>query len=273
MLENCKPEELIKYSKGTYNKEKFITEAVERWELTDKQLRMVYLISDLSEKANGVFSVSNGSFRKMFEKRFKMAVSRSTVIRFFQLLEELGLLSVHEAKRKNRKQSANIFIMEPLETVDEIPNETPEEIPEEIPEETLTETPYEIHNIDSNIALNKGSNTSQINNVLPIVNYQATEKSLDKNQFKTIMRNTCDEFYTKFAPTRYTKKSWFTLTNKFIQETIESGRYKNIPFHKIKGYVYKSLEKMADHTDYKNSEEYAEYQEVMRELHGQEVIQ
>lgn len=268
-MENCKPGELVKYSKGAYNKEKFITEAVERWELTDKQIRMVYLIADLSEKANGVFSVSNGSFRKMFEKRFKMTVSRSTVIRFFQLLEELGLLKVHEAKRKNRKQSANIFIMEPLETVDEIPNETPVEMPEE----TLTETPDEIHNIDSNIALNKDSNTSQINNVLSIVNYQATGKTLDKNQFKTIMSDACDEFYTKFAPARYTKKSWFTLTNKFIQETVDSGRYKNIPFHKIKGYVYKSLEKMADHTDYKNSEEYAEYQEVMRKLHGQEVVQ
>lgn len=157
MLINGKPEELVKYSKGNYDKEKFIQAAIEQWELTEKQRYMLYLTADLAINANGAFSVSNNSFREMFEKRFKMTVSRSTVIRFFQLLEGLGLLTVHEARRKNRKQSANIFIMEPIE-------ETGLETPDETPDETLNETLNETHNIDINIDLNINSNIS-LNNI------------------------------------------------------------------------------------------------------------
>ena len=161
MLINGKTEDLMKYSKGSYDKERFILKTIENWELTEKQRYMTYLIADLAVNANGVFSVSNNSFREMFERRFKMTVSRSTVIRFFQLLEELGLLTVHEARRKNRKQSANIFIMEPIKNENEILHDTPDETPEETLNDTLNET----HNIDINIDLNIDSNIS-LNNIV-----------------------------------------------------------------------------------------------------------
>ena len=104
MLLNGKPEELKKYSKGTYNKEHFVQAIKDRWELTDLQIRMTYLISDLAVKAQGVFSVSYGSFIKMFEERFDMEVSLSSVRRFFGILSRIGVLTVNEAKRKNNKR-------------------------------------------------------------------------------------------------------------------------------------------------------------------------
>jgi hypothetical protein len=114
MLLNGKPEELKKYSKGTYNKELFIQGVKDQWELTDLQIRMTYLIFDLAEKAQGVFSVSYGKFIKMFEERFDMEVSLSSVRRFFGILSKIGVLTVNEAKRKNNKRSANIYIIGPL---------------------------------------------------------------------------------------------------------------------------------------------------------------
>lgn len=157
MLINARPEELVKYSKGEYDKEKFIEKASGLWDWTDKQIRMIYITADLAIKGQGVFSVSNEKFREMFEKRFNMTISRSTVIRFFHLLEELGLLTVNTARRRNRKQSANILIVEPI-----INNETPYETPDETPNETLIDTPTETldetHNIAFNNAFNKDLN-------------------------------------------------------------------------------------------------------------------
>ncbi|MED4021983.1 hypothetical protein [Priestia aryabhattai] len=112
MLLNAKAEELSKYSKLKYNADKFISKVKECWEYTDKQIRCVYLISDLSKRGNGVFSVAYSTFQTMFEQRFKMKISLSSVRRFFTLMSKLGLLSVHKAKRKNEQQSANIYIIE-----------------------------------------------------------------------------------------------------------------------------------------------------------------
>lgn len=155
MLLNCKNEELIKYSKGTYNKEKFIQSIKDNWELTDKQIRMAYLISDLAENAVGVFSVAHSTFVKMFEERFDMKISLSSVRRFFGLLSEIGVLSINAAKRKNNKQSANIYIVEP-----QIENEQPEEHLEEQPCEQLDEQ----DNITLNKAINRTLNTPLNNN-------------------------------------------------------------------------------------------------------------
>ncbi|MGG0590517.1 hypothetical protein ABEY80_11795 [Priestia megaterium] len=112
MLLNAKAEELSKYSKQKYNADKFISKVKECWEYTDKQIRCVYLISDLAKRGNGVFSVAYSTFQAMFEQRFKMKISLSSVRRFFTLMSKLGLLSVHKAKRKNEQQSANIYIIE-----------------------------------------------------------------------------------------------------------------------------------------------------------------
>ncbi|MFS8601529.1 hypothetical protein LRO89_02900 [Priestia megaterium] len=112
MLLNAKAEELSKYSKLKYNADKFISKVKECWEYTDKQIRCVYLISDLAKRGHGVFSVAYSTFQTMFEQRFKMKISLSSVRRFFQLMEKLNLLSINEAKRKNNSQSANIYIIE-----------------------------------------------------------------------------------------------------------------------------------------------------------------
>lgn len=61
-------------------------------------------------------------------------------------------------------------------------------------------------------------------------------------------------------------KAMKQIYKKFAEETIENGRYKNIPEDKIRGYVYRSLENICDHSDYKRSEEFSAYQEVMGEF-------
>lgn len=114
MLLNGKAEDLSKYSKLKYEANRFISKVKEVWEYSDLQIRCVYLISDLAKKGNGVFSIAHSTFQAMFEQRFKMKISLSSVRRFFTLMSKLGLVSVHKAKRKNEQQSANIYIIEQL---------------------------------------------------------------------------------------------------------------------------------------------------------------
>ncbi|USK33530.1 hypothetical protein LIT25_23990 [Bacillus sp. F19] len=125
MLINGKSEELVKYSKLKYESKQFIEKAKELWEYSDLQIRCIYLISDLAKKGNGVFSVAYSTFQKMFQQRFEMKISASTVRRFFGLMEKLGLVSINEAKRKNNSQSANIYIIE--QQTEDHPHEHPVE--------------------------------------------------------------------------------------------------------------------------------------------------
>ncbi|MGY6209501.1 hypothetical protein ACXEO8_05960 [Cytobacillus firmus] len=151
MLVNCKNEELKKYSKGTYNPELLVPKIKNRWELTDLQFRMACMISDLAINGQGVFSIAHNTFVEMFEERFRMKISLSSVRRFFGLLQNIGILTINAAKRKNNKQSANIYIIESIEQ--EITNEQPDEHPEEQACEPL----YEQHNIALKNTLNKAS--------------------------------------------------------------------------------------------------------------------
>ncbi|WP_374148402.1 hypothetical protein [Priestia megaterium] len=112
MLLNAKAEELSRYSKLKYDADKFISKVKEVWEYSDLQIRCVYLIGDLAKKGNGVFSIAYSTFQAIFEQRFKMKISLSSVRRFFSLMSKLGLVSVNKAKRKNEQQSANIYIVE-----------------------------------------------------------------------------------------------------------------------------------------------------------------
>ncbi|QWH10413.1 hypothetical protein EXW38_03025 [Bacillus mycoides] len=129
MLLNGKPEELTRYSKLKYDAQLFIQKAHELWEYSDLQIRCVYLISDLAKKGHGVFSIAYSTFQKMFEQRFSMKISLSTVRRFFVLMEKIDLLSINEAKRKNDQQSANVYIVE--QQCDEPQHEQPIEHPSE----------------------------------------------------------------------------------------------------------------------------------------------
>ncbi|PHC50183.1 hypothetical protein [Bacillus toyonensis] len=129
MLLNGKPEELTRYSKLKYDAKLFIQKAHELWEYSDLQIRCVYLISDLAKKGSGVFSVAYSTFQKMFEQRFSMKISLSTVRRFFALMEKIDLISIHEAKRKNEQQSANVYVIE--QQCEELQHEQPLEHPSE----------------------------------------------------------------------------------------------------------------------------------------------
>ncbi|KQU25975.1 hypothetical protein ASG61_16765 [Bacillus sp. Leaf75] len=138
MLLNAKAEELSRYSKLKYDADKFISKVKEVWEYSDLQIRCVYLISDLAKRGNGVFSIAYSTFQAMFEKRFNMKISLSSVRRFFALMKKLGLVSIHAAKRKNEQQSANIIIIEQQceEIQDDIPLEHPPEHQNSVSKET-----------------------------------------------------------------------------------------------------------------------------------------
>ncbi|SEA91279.1 hypothetical protein [Bacillus nitratireducens] len=109
-----------------------------------------------------------------------------------------------------------------------------------------------ISNVEKRHLLNKKTekNTDKQNNdKRNIVNIN---KELSSADFKIALTNACNEFYTEFAPNRWIKKSWNTLIDKFVTETIESGRYVNIPQEKISAYAYSSLKNMAHKYDLKN---------------------
>lgn len=116
--------------------------------------------------------------------------------------------------------------------------------------------------------INKKEQDKKINNNFNC-NYK---KSNTPEEFRTLLTDACNEFYTTFSVGRYSKKQWNTLIQKFVNDTIESERYINVPEHKIKGFAYKCLERITAHNDYKNSEEFANYQEVMRELNSNDNI-
>ncbi|MED4238954.1 hypothetical protein [Priestia megaterium] len=100
-----------------------------------------------------------------------------------------------------------------------------------------------------------------------IDNYQ--EPIINSNNpqaFKSLLLEVTDDFYTQFAIGRWSKNEWNKLMKKFVDETIQSGRYENIPLDKIKGYVWVSIKNMADHSDYKKSDGFKEYKEVMAQL-------
>lgn len=96
-----------------------------------------------------------------------------------------------------------------------------------------------------------------------VSNYETPEKSIEDH-----LTSICNEFYTTFSIGRWDKKTWSKLMDRFVIETIESERYKDIPSHKIRGYVYKAIENMAKHHDYKRSEDYVEYKDTIEELYS-----
>lgn len=77
-------------------------------------------------------------------------------------------------------------------------------------------------------------------------------KELTADEWKIYLTDSCNEFYTLFAPNRWDKKSWDALINAFVTETIDESRYINITEDKIKGYAYQSLKNIAYKHDLKN---------------------
>ncbi|PGS29451.1 hypothetical protein COC55_06600 [Bacillus cereus] len=182
MLLNGKPEELTRYSKLKYDAKLFIQKAHELWEYSDLQIRCVYLISDLAKKGIGVFSIAYSTFQKMFEQRFSMKISLSTVRRFFALMEKIGLLSINEAKRKNEQQSANVYIVEQQceEPQHEQPLEHPSEHQNTVSKETEDDKQKTLNN-------NNVNNTVIQNNVIHDEYVYARKNGISKKMFSKVI--------------------------------------------------------------------------------------
>ncbi|MGE7185577.1 hypothetical protein ACQKKK_16855 [Peribacillus sp. NPDC006672] len=88
------------------------------------------------------------------------------------------------------------------------------------------------------------------------------KESLTSDKFRELLTNTCNEFYTQFTVGRWSKKSWNILIDKFVDDTITSGRWTSVPEDKIKGYAYKSLEKICYNSDYKHDDEINEFRSL-----------
>lgn len=87
-----------------------------------------------------------------------------------------------------------------------------------------------------------------------------------EDEFRNLLTDECNNFYAQFAIGRWNKKQWNTLIGKFVNDTLISGRYKNVPRHKINGFAFKCLERIVDNSEYKHSDQFTEYQEVMKEI-------
>lgn len=84
------------------------------------------------------------------------------------------------------------------------------------------------------------------------VNLQATNEYLNAIQFKVALISACNEFYSEFAPSRWSKQAWLTLIETFVNEKIEDEAYIRVPADKIKAYAYSSIKNMAHKFDMKN---------------------
>lgn len=72
------------------------------------------------------------------------------------------------------------------------------------------------------------------------------------DDFKTALINACSEYYSDFAPGRWSKQAWITLISTFINESVEAEKYITVPANKIHSYAYASLKNMAHSYDVKN---------------------
>ena len=87
-----------------------------------------------------------------------------------------------------------------------------------------------------------------------------------EDEFRVLLTGESNNFYAQLAVGRWNKNQWNTLIEKFVNDTIISGRYKNVPRHKINGFAFKCLERIVDNSDYKRSNGFTEYQDVMKEI-------
>lgn len=185
----------------------------------------------------------------------ELEMSEDTYYKWRKELEKRGLISIEKRKDKG-KFERNLYYVEAIPVPK---NDDGEPSPKNSGTE---EKPYPKNSGTENSGTNNNSFNSNIINkknnkdLLPIGNYQEksnnTEIIDDKDQFKKTFTDICNTFYAAFASGRWTKKQWNALIDKFVLETIESDRYKNIPVGKMKGYAFKSIETMSYHADVKN---------------------
>jgi hypothetical protein len=108
--------------------------------------------------------------------------------------------------------------------------------------------------VENRQLLNKDrqKNKEQINrNQRNIVNLQQASPFLEGEDFKQALATACHEHYPQFAPGRWSKQAWQTLIESFVEETYETGRFKNISGDNIHSYAHASILNMVHSFDCK----------------------
>ena len=149
-----------------------------------------------------------------------------------------------------------------FKTVEEKEKPDSKAIPTDV--QNVQYTGYSTYSTSTKEIQTKEKNTNK--ELLTIVNLQeaaASEKKSnsikeepntiisDQEQFRDKFTDTCNTLYPDFAVGRWSKRQWNTLINKFVAETIQEGRYKNISVGNMLNYAFVSIEKMAKHKDVK----------------------
>lgn len=69
--------------------------------------------------------------------------------------------------------------------------------------------------------------------------------------FAVELEEACHEFYSTFAPGRWSKQAWTTLIHQYVKECVQDKRNLKVPVDKIPGYAYQSIRQMAKFHDAK----------------------
>ncbi|AIF43433.1 hypothetical protein [Virgibacillus sp. SK37] len=119
-----------------------------------------------------------------------------------------------------------------------------------------------VQNVQHKNNSTKSTTTKEVKTKETDTNKHLLSNIVNNGQAEEFLLNTCNEFYAEFAKGRWSKKQWSSLIKKFVGELIASKRYKSIHPDKIKPYIHRALANMADHHDYKHSQNFIDYQDI-----------
>ncbi|MCM3586993.1 hypothetical protein M3182_14740 [Mesobacillus maritimus] len=86
-----------------------------------------------------------------------------------------------------------------------------------------------------------------------IVNLQEPNNPfLEEENFKQALTLASHEFYPLYAPERWSKQAWETLIATFVEETVKTGRNRDIPSEQISPYARAAILNMVHAFDRKN---------------------
>lgn len=127
---------------------------IEKWmvdfkkEFTKSELVALKRLIRFSAKVAGVCTAKIGTVVSATHEKDGAGISRSTFKRMITKAKSFGLLQVHETERKNGSQSANVYVFNRLEVVNEQffknHSEPPEE--EKLNHHNKTSNPYKTNN-------------------------------------------------------------------------------------------------------------------------------
>lgn len=105
--------------------------------------------------------------------------------------------------------------------------------------------------VENRHLLNKDLETN-INKINKDKDTLLINKGITADNFKTVLTDSCNEFYSEFAVNRWSKQQWNVLIGAFVSETVREGRHENIPENNIRAYAYQAIKNMAYKFDLKN---------------------